>query len=1087
MEEAISTASLTSLPPDQNDPNVAELVYKGREFKNHNSPTVFGSPNPHQQNLLTFAGPLSSVNAQAIFWPTGLGKGFTITALIRIILARQSQATKKGNRIMVIVKDSVRAPWHTELSKYTEFTTEKIRDPNSTYEIKGREKAISSAIAKVVKIVSLDAFARQIMSLSPEAIREKYSCDMVIIDEVHFLRVSEEVSMVNLDKLKNTTEFESKIANLMIHKFFQSAEIGLKIIATATPMYNAPIELVSIMNFVLPPERRMTIPEFKAALDAGIPAVREYLQRLKGYVTYVSEKDTLSPVYDEGKTFMYEVDGKMVESTIKIVECPMLKEQEDVYLAVLASEKEEKAEKERGERGKDKRPGAFRSGIRQALSFAFINPNNHFNNSHKGFEYFYDPDNRLNSKDGFVYLNPPKRLTVKEKAQLESQTTGGKRRPNLEPIKFEFRYRNDLFAGCKPRDDNLTKFKPLDQDRLNVIRRMSARFARIIEIVHNEDEQMFPGEMEMAYYYNPYVKAGGGILLGMCFYEMGYDVFHGVKDDDATRVPNKPKFAYMTGDPGSTAARSRNIRTVANHPSNAFCDKIAIVIGSDTTSVGVSFTNARKIIHNGAVFNLPRQPEGRVNRTDSHRNFKETRQKFVRRYYMACTMSDGSQTADHKMWWDVQEKEASIVPVEKEIFVVSWNVGLHAGPLQERFKGLTTDFTRYHMHHASEEFKEIENDIRRAFQIKTHWTFGEFQTLMGYDHRPDTLCWTLRGMLDRRDIIIDRFGLMKVIREDNGIYFISNPVEVVDTIVPLTHSPIKHNLFEVPYCTGFRINAAIDFRAISTASLKESSGSDDESLKQDMAIWDNPDSEAGQKRMIRLEQALLGKIKNEDIRKFILKDLAVAWFVHHDYYFHYVDEMRPKGNEGAYQFNRHTIDGKKGTVLIRVAKKSDAEFRYATAQESITFIKMINKRWADRDESVANRNSTMKFTVLKLVSSDRQIRIRDDSNPKYKKNGEIDRRGAKGKMASLYEPTEIVEFLYQCKVENQDVDKTRSNATQIKSEMITELGQERVKSFNDAKTRFFHSWLGGMNKVSKDKLIDHLMTYVTENNLLILK
>jgi len=49
------------------------------------------------------------------------------------------------------------------------------------------------------------------------------------------------------------------------------------------------------------------------------------------------------------------------------------------------------------------------------------------------------------------------------------------------------------------------------------------------------------------------------------------------------------------------------------------------------------------------------------------------------------------------------------------------------------------------------------------------------------------------------------------------------------------------------------------------------------------------------------------------------------------------------------------------------------------------------------------------------------------------------------------------------------------------------LGRPRMEGWNDAKTRFFHSWLGGINKTSKDKLITALASYVAENNLLIFK
>jgi hypothetical protein len=1089
MDDNISTAALSSLPPSQSDPNMARMIYAGREFKDHGSPAEFGKPLSHQDAFLKIVGPQSDIKSLAMFWSTGLGKGFTMTALIRTRLEVQREKAKKGNRIMIIVKDSAIQSWHAELAKYEEFTTAKIRDPNAIYDaIKGREKAISSAIAKVVKIVSLDAFAMEIMHLKPEAIREKYSCDMVVIDEAHFLRMPTEVDLTQLDKIKKGSDFEGKIVYEMMHKFFNHAEVGLRILCTATPMYNSPIELVSLMSFVLPPEKQLTVQGFQAALDAGPDGIRAYLQRLKGYVSFVSDKGTLSPIYDEGKTFMFDDGDGLKESTIKIVECKLLPEQEAAYLEVLRSEQEERNKKTTGEVAKDKRPGAFLSSVRQVLNFLFIDPNNPLRNTHKGFEFFYDPENKDNSKDGFVVMTPSKRKTEREKKELINKKAEAERNGvSLErvppvPTTFAFRYERDLFAGCTPLSEiKLTENSKLDESRMQVIRRMSARFAKIIEIVHYDNK--YPGEGEMAFYHNELVKAGGGILLGMCFQAVGYELFDG-RTDDATRLDDRPRYAYMTGDPGSTAARSRNVRVVANHPSNAFGKKIKIIIGSNTTSFAVSFANARKMIHNGGTFSLPRQPEGRTNRTDSHRNFKEQRQKFVRRYLMACVMGDGSQTADHRMWWNVQQKGDTIVPLEEIIYQeLACDAGLHPGPLRESFKGTTTDFTRYHMHYAEDEYVEIEKKLQGAFQIQNQWTFEQLKALMGFEHRPDTLCWALRRMLDRRDVLLDRFGFMRVLRENNGIYFIANPIETLEEVESVTHGHVKHSLFESSYCSGFAFNAPIDFRTISAASLEESSGIEDEDIG---VWWDYPDAQSAQKRMFKLEQALLGKIKNEDMRKFILKDLEVAWFQNGEYYFHYIDEMRPKGNEGAYQFNRRRIDGGKSPVLIRIAKKGDKEFRAATPQETAIAVNMINDRWAKRDAEAREKNPS-KFSILKLVSSDREIRFRDGSKDIFKANGEVDNRGPRGKKAILWEPSELVEILYQLDLENEEADQSRIVDTRVKAEVSRSLGERKTADWDLHKMRFFHGWLLGVDKVGKEKLISTILNFATKEGFLIKK
>lgn len=1085
MDAAISTAALTALMPELDDPNVSKIVYSKREFVDSNHETPFGEARPHQANLLKYVGEQSTVDAMAVFWGTGLGKGFTIAQIMRKlhdVIVRDGR-----NKALLIVKAAIRQQWQTEFAKWPEFTTAKMRADKVVYKIKGREKALSSEIGKTVTIVSLDKFALDLIKMSPERIREKYSCDFCAIDEAHYLRVQEEVSLENLDEVErlDPTTQEAKIAYLMLHKFLMYAKIGLRIVATATPMYDNPLELVSVMSFVLPPEKRLSISDFQIALQGGPDAIREYLEpKLRGRVTFVSDKSGLSPVYDEGKTFFYELeDGSVEESTIKIVECPMLPEQEAVYLKVRSMPENRELLKEQGLLTGNEKKETFYSSSRQALNFVFIDPNNPARNTYNNFEYFFDPDDPKSSKDGFVVMNPPKHLT---KAQQQINRDNGKtKRSNLPPTQFSFRYGNDLFAGCPPRNPNLKRFGPgskLDPQRLEVIRRMSAKFARIIEIVHYDVK--YPGEGEMTYYYNPYVKNGGGILLGMCFYAMGYDVLDGTKDD-ANKYDDRPRFAYMTGEPGSTAARARNVRAIANHPSNAFGDKLAIVIASDSASVGLSFVNARKIILNGGAFTLSRQPEGRVNRTDGHRNFKLQRQKFVRRYYMACTLGDGSQTIDHRLWWNVQQKESKITPTEKVIHEISWDCGMYPGPCRDAYKGTTTDYTTYHLHWAQQEYDQIEQELRKAFQVKNSWTFSELQALMGYDHRPDTLTWALRGMLDRRDVLLDAFGFHKVLREHGGYYFLGNVTETMTSFSPTAHAHITHDVLSQEYTGSFRLAISEDFKTLSTNAVKDGMGDDDESLNADIARWESGDNDAGLMRMVRLEQAILGQIKDKKIRNFILEDLEVAWFSYEDYYFHYLDEMRPKGNGGAYQYNRHRIDGKKTGVSIRVVKKGDSAFRNAVASEVIMFANIINKRWADREQAVKDRNTT-KFTVLKNVSSDREIRIRDDTQVKYKKNGEPDGRSAKGLQAKLHEPSVLVEYLYQLGVEYPEEATYTPQKDKMKAEVSKMVGKT-ASDWSVEKVRFYHSWLSDMKHGAKDRMIAALIKHVTENKLLVMK
>ena len=251
-----------------------------------------------------------------------------------------------------------------------------------------------------------------------------------------------------------------------------------------------------------------------------------------------------------------------------------------------------------------------------------------------------------------------------------------------------------------------------------------------------------------------------------------------------------------------------------------------------------------------------------------------------------------------------------------------------------------------------------------------------------------------------------------------------------------------------------------------------------------MAMWERDDANAGLMRMNRLEQALLGQIKDENIRDFILRDLEVAWFMQGDMFFHYLDEMRPKGNGGAYQFNRHRIDSKKTKILLRMAKKGDEKFRPVDDNQMIVLIEAINARWKKRDEDVKSRNVT-NFTVIQNISSDRQVRIRDNTKIRYKKNGDIDERMAKGLLAKLHDVEVLTEFLYQLNVpppeptQNYTLQKMRENLRKTNND---------ITGWSNDKVEYFHRWLKVENTHGiRDKILMTLLKFVEENNLLIKK
>lgn len=1130
----ITLADLSATYGDPEDEDFSNRLAAKKEFvTTADGYTAFGKLFPHQANLSRLLGSKSALHDMAVIWPTGRGKSTFIADIMRKIATHPPRFGNRSNkqRFLIIVKKSIIEQWKAEFEKYPEFTTKKLRDDGVKYKIKGRQKALSSSISKVIELRRQDKFAaelangmtinKQVIQMTNERIVQMFSVDMLVIDEVHTTRTTvtpvydKDGIITDLldpnEKDRSARDKESKIAYIQLRRLFQLAQCGLKIIMTATPMFDKPEELVSVLSFILPPEKQLSMVEFEEAIQAGPEAIREYLEpRLRGRVSFLSEGVGLAPVFDEGKTFTRIVNGREVESTIKIVEVPMSIEQEAVYLKAREKATEQQTIEQVDAVTDEKEREKFFSESRKALNFVYMVPGQPELNTQTGFEYFDDPVDLLNVeraansksktkkvkkvKNGFVSINPSLRRTQKELQKAEDDARKKAldlgipyvegtipNRSNLDPFRFKLRYETELFKGCPPRPKDLKATDKLDPKRLAVIRRMSAKAAKIIEIVHNDFRRI--GEGEVAYYYHPWLKNGGGILLGICFDLMGYDRFEGLTDD-ATALSDKPRYAFMMGEPGSTDSRNRNIKKVVNHPINAFGSKVIMIIASDVTSTGLSFTNVRKFIHGGPSFNLTRQPEGRTNRADSHRAFPRAEQRFVRRYFMAATMTDGSQTIDHQVWFRIQEKENRIIPVERALADISVDCVFNNREgtcFHQLDRPMGSDLTTYHLHWATEEFNQIEKRIRHCFLIKNSFALAElYDILRGTGEKPNheiqSIIWTLNNMLLRRDLIRDRFGFVRVLREQSGVYYLTDFQETGEEARYLEN-----------HISNLRIPIPENFTTLSSLATTSTTKSSlpDHDLAAFEAQWERVD---GAVRMFELERALLGQVENKAVATFILTDLDVVWFNDGKTIFHYMDEMRSKGNKGDYQANRNTINGKTGKVSIRILTQGETKFRAANDGETMKAVKMINDRWNNRDKDIMAR-SIGKFTVIHNVSSDRFFRIRDDSKMKLKKDGTRDNRDNKGQKVNLYDVGGLMTFIWEMELENNNPDFEGVPPVlegQVERFVRMKLSKQNTEGWDDFRFMFYWRWLAD-GSTTPDRLTKLIIDHCKRNDLIFKK
>jgi hypothetical protein len=241
-------------------------------------------------------------------------------------------------------------------------------------------------------------------------------------------------------------------------------------------------------------------------------------------------------------------------------------------------------------------------------------------------------------------------------------------------------------------------------------------------------------------------------------------------------------------------------------------------------------------------------------------------------------------------------------------------------------------------------------------------------------------------------------------------------------------------------------------------------------------------------RVVSLESALTGEITDPEIRDFILKDLEVVWFRTDKYIFHYLEEMRPKGNEGKFQYNRERINGKKGQVNIRILENNSRNFRDATMNETSDCVAIINRDWEERKREILNAQN-LGFMLIYNVSSDREFRIFVlEKQGIAKTTGEEDRRGNRGRNTRTHDPQQLLEFLWEARITNPDgPEDIPTSEIDIKKDLSNLAGRITKENWSLERMQFYYGWLMTDVHGRKDKMIKALTNYFMTNQLLFVK
>jgi len=190
-----------------------------------------------------------------------------------------------------------------------------------------RKRRINSEIKKFYEFDTFGVFSKRINKMKRELIVKKYSNKIIVIDETHNLRMTDE---------------DEKQYNV-IHQFLHTVKNSKIILLTGTPMVDKPEEIASIMNLILPLDKQLPTQEafvknfLKRKEDnKNISVLRknkaeELKSYLHGYVSYLKAMKS-----EVKKTYV----GDLNIGVFKLYPVRMGEFQSEVYRPLYIQDKE---------------------------------------------------------------------------------------------------------------------------------------------------------------------------------------------------------------------------------------------------------------------------------------------------------------------------------------------------------------------------------------------------------------------------------------------------------------------------------------------------------------------------------------------------------------------------------------------------------------------------------------------------------------------------------------------------------------------------------------------------------------------------
>ena len=645
-------------------------------------------------------------------------------------------------------------------------------------------------INREYEIETFETFADKVSKYSLEYIEKVYSNRVIIIDEVHNIRIQPKKK-----KGDSVNVYDS------IHRFLHHLSNRKIVLLSATPMRDRPEEFGSVMNLILPVDKQLpTGKEFVNKFfnsdqeNHDLKNVQELRDSIRGRVGYIRSM--------EGgvlKVFKGELIGKMKK--IKVFSSQMSRFQTDAYTKAYTTDKGENNDIIDVEENDDGQSHGLYAKSRQASLFVF--PDGSSGGSSKKDE--------MDIKEGFgEYFTESGTKYIMSTSLKNELTDNGKASP-MKIVK------------------NISKYS-------------SIYASTIKEILEHPDENTFV--------YNKYVQGSGAILFAELLKLVGFEQTRGyinidtntedsinersddevidemddeVNDEMSEKkvkkvrfressshryIRNKPRFSLITGDGVSGVEIDRVIDKIFNDPRNKHGKYIQVIIGSQVIGEGKSLKNVRQIHIQTPHWNNPEteQAIGRGIRAFSHDDLDPDK-RTVKIFRHASIPIGGIESINYLMYKISEDKDFKMKRIERLCKEEAVNC-----PLNWERNNLPTDVDgskecdymkceykcshvsrddidnplierdTYNLFYAEEEINRISSVIKQIFKKRFFIDLEELKMEFS-ETSMMIIVRALKKMIDTSTVLVNRYGFPCYLREDHNLYFLVDDISLPNSFL----------------------------------------------------------------------------------------------------------------------------------------------------------------------------------------------------------------------------------------------------------------------------------------------------------------